>query len=50
MPLGEVSGEGIGTLGKGDAARLTLAGEVRVTAGPEGAEILVWAMDKLLRF
>ena len=50
VPKGEVSGEGIGTLGKGDAARLTLPGALRVTAGAEGAEILVWEMDKLLSF
>ena len=29
-----------------DAARLTGAGSVEVTAGPEGAEILVWAMGR----
>ena len=36
--------EGTGPLDTGDAARLTAAGGQRVTAGPAGAEILVWEM------
>ncbi len=35
--------EGVGDLLVGDAARLTDAGPRRVTAGPEGAELLAWA-------
>jgi redox-sensitive bicupin YhaK (pirin superfamily) len=31
-----------GTLGEGDAARLTGAGARRLVAGPEGSEVLVW--------
>lgn len=34
--------EGAGRMGPGDAARLTAAGDLRVTAGRDGAEILVW--------
>jgi hypothetical protein len=30
-------------LDTGDAARLTAAGERRLTAGPDGAEVLIWA-------
>jgi quercetin 2,3-dioxygenase len=30
-------------LDSGDAARLTEAGERRLTAGPDGAEVLIWA-------
>lgn len=36
--------EDAGTLGEGDAARLTAAGERRVTAGDAGCELLVWEM------
>lgn len=36
--------EGTGPLDTGDAARMTAAGGQRVTAGPVGAEILVWEM------
>jgi hypothetical protein len=50
VPKGAVSGEGIGTLEKGDAARMTLPGATKVTAGPEGAEILVWEMHGLLKW
>jgi hypothetical protein len=32
------------TLESGDAARLTEAGSPRLTAGPEGGEVLVWEM------
>ncbi|MEM9711692.1 MAG: pirin family protein [Actinomycetota bacterium] len=35
--------EGAGSLGEGDAVRLTAAGDPDVTAGPEGAEVLIWA-------
>jgi len=45
VPLGDGSLEGAGTLGTGDAARLTGAGSPTFVAGPTGAEVLVWAMD-----
>jgi redox-sensitive bicupin YhaK (pirin superfamily) len=35
--------DGAGPLGTGDAVRLTAAGSLDVTAGPEGAELVVWA-------
>ncbi len=41
---GSVIVEATGTLGTGDAARITLSEGHRVTAGPDGAEILVWQM------
>jgi redox-sensitive bicupin YhaK (pirin superfamily) len=41
---GTVSLEGAGELGTADAARLTGADGPRVTAGPDGAELLVWEM------
>jgi redox-sensitive bicupin YhaK (pirin superfamily) len=44
--LGDVAadGDGAGTvLGRGDAARLTDAGTPSLIAGPEGAEVLIWA-------
>jgi hypothetical protein len=41
---GSVDLEGEGRLDTGDAARMTASGGRRVTAGPEGAEILVWEM------
>lgn len=40
---GEATLEQSGVLARGDAARLTAAGSPRLTAGPEGAEVLVWA-------
>ncbi len=49
VPQGAVSLEGSGALATGDAARLTAAGGQRVTAGPEGAEILVWEMHAAVR-
>ena len=39
---GDVSVEGAGPLGAGDAARLRGAGSPRMTAGPAGAETLIW--------
>lgn len=36
--------EGVGTLSTADAARLTDSGSRRLTAGPAGAEILIWEM------
>lgn len=44
VPVGSVSLEGEGVLETGDAARITASGGRRVTAGDEGAEILVWEM------
>jgi hypothetical protein len=44
VPVGIASLEGAGDLGAGDAARLTGAGSPILTAGPEGAEVLVWQM------
>ena len=35
--------EGVGELGTGDAARLTDTGALNFTAGPNGAELSVWA-------
>ncbi len=46
VPLGSVTLEGEGVLGTGDAARMTASGGRRVTAGDEGAEILVWEMHR----
>ena len=43
-PAGSVELEGAGLLGTGDAARLDGGGGQRVTAGPDGAEVLVWEM------
>jgi redox-sensitive bicupin YhaK (pirin superfamily) len=44
VPVGSVSLEGAGSLGAGDAARITAADGERVAAGPDGAEVLVWEM------
>lgn len=44
LPLGSVTLEGEGALDTGDAARMTATGGRRVTAGAQGAEILVWEM------
>jgi quercetin 2,3-dioxygenase len=40
--------EGTGPLGTGDTARVTVSEGRRVTAGPDGAEILVWEMHATL--
>ncbi|HEX9258970.1 MAG TPA: pirin family protein [Acidimicrobiales bacterium] len=45
VPVGTADLEGAGELVTGDAARLEAAGSPRLTAGPEGAEVLVWQMD-----
>jgi len=42
VAVGSASLEGAGDLVKGDAVRLTGAGEPRLTAGPDGAEVLIW--------
>ena len=44
VALGSVDLEGTGPLATGDAARITGDGGRRVTAGPEGAELLAWEM------
>jgi quercetin 2,3-dioxygenase len=43
---GEVDLEGAGTLMAGDAVRISLGDGQRVTAGPGGAEVLVWEMHR----
>ncbi len=43
VAIGGADLEGAGPLAAGDAARLTAAGSPRLTAGPDGAEVLVWA-------
>jgi quercetin 2,3-dioxygenase len=43
VAAGAVELEGAGSLARGDAARLSGAGDPAVTAGPDGAEVLVWA-------
>ena len=45
VALGDADLEGAGALAEGDAARLTAVGSPRLTAGPTGAEVLIWAMD-----
>jgi len=45
LARGEVALEGAGLLHEGDAARITGAEGQRITAGPEGAEVLQWEMD-----
>ncbi|MFG2305196.1 pirin family protein [Actinacidiphila glaucinigra] len=47
---GEVALEGAGLLAQGDAVRVTGAEGQRVTAGAEGAEVLVWEMDAAVTF
>jgi redox-sensitive bicupin YhaK (pirin superfamily) len=42
IAAGDVELEGAGALGAGDAVRLTRAGELALTGGSSGAEILVW--------
>lgn len=42
VAVGEVSLDGAGDLATGDAARLTDAGTLGLTAGSDGAEVLIW--------
>ena len=42
---GDADLEGAGGLSAGDAVRLTGAGSPRLTAGSEGAEVLIWATE-----
>ncbi|HEX2172624.1 MAG TPA: pirin family protein [Dehalococcoidia bacterium] len=46
---GDADLEGAGPLAVGDAARLTVAGSRRLTAGPAGAEVLIWETESLPR-
>jgi quercetin 2,3-dioxygenase len=46
----EAALEGAGTLTAGDAARVTGYPGLALTAGPEGAEVLIWEMDRALAF
>ena len=43
VAVGSADLEGAGPLATGDAARLTGAGSPSLTAGPDGAEVLIWA-------
>jgi hypothetical protein len=43
VAVGAADLEGGGALVAGDAVRLTAAGEPRLTAGDDGAEVLIWA-------
>jgi len=45
---GSVTLEGAGGLAAGDAARITAAEGQRLTAGDDGAEVLVWEMHSSL--
>lgn len=49
-PLGAVELEGTGSLAKGDSARISDSEGQRVTAGADGAEILVWEMRAGVEF
>jgi redox-sensitive bicupin YhaK (pirin superfamily) len=42
VALGDAGLEGAGPLAEGDAVRLTAAGSPTLTAGPTGAEVLIW--------
>jgi redox-sensitive bicupin YhaK (pirin superfamily) len=44
VALGTITLEGAGPLGTADAARLLASDGPRITAGPDGAEVLVWEM------
>ena len=43
VPIGSAEFEQVGALDTGDAVRLTDAGGLELTAGVEGAEVLIWA-------
>jgi hypothetical protein len=43
VPRGSATLDGAGMLSTGDAVRLTGAGSPSLSAGPEGAEVLIWA-------
>ena len=44
VAIGTATVDGAGELATGDAVRLTAAGARSLTAGPDGAEVLVWEM------
>jgi quercetin 2,3-dioxygenase len=44
VAAGSATLEGAGPLAAGDAVRLTAAGSPALSAGPEGAEVLVWEL------
>jgi redox-sensitive bicupin YhaK (pirin superfamily) len=48
VAVGAADLEGAGPLSAGDAARITADGGRTVTAGPDGAEVLVWEMHARL--
>ena len=41
---GDLDFQGVGRLGAGDAVRLTEAGAPLLTAGADGAEVLIWEL------
>lgn len=43
VPRGTADFDGVTSLAPGDAVRLTAAGDRHLTAGAEGAEVLIWA-------
>ena len=47
---GDIDLEAAGQLAAGDAARVTLGGSLKATAGPAGAEVLIWEMHKQLTY
>ena len=44
VAAGDLDVEAAGPLSAGDAARITLGGALKATAGPAGAEVLIWEM------
>ena len=46
VAAGDLDVEAAGPLSAGDAARITLGGALKATAGPAGAEVLIWGMHK----
>jgi redox-sensitive bicupin YhaK (pirin superfamily) len=48
VAVGDAELEDAGDLREGDAVRLTAAGQRRITAGSDGAEIIVWATTELI--
>jgi redox-sensitive bicupin YhaK (pirin superfamily) len=48
VATGSAELEGAGALTAGDAVRLTAAGSPLITAGDEGAEVLIWQMASSL--
>ena len=45
VAIGTATLEGAGALAEGDAVRLVGAGDPSLTAGPSGAEVLIWTTD-----